>query len=153
MDNIEQYVRTKLKYNDVLVAIITDEAQMFDSERAKMQYKRYQLEIMNCKHPTMCRVAYGIYSKVFIFGVTSYMKDDEEYMEKFLNEWKDSELTEIIGIRVRWDVQPLLKENSFVSFLAHSLVSLSHREINSGGFFIYSFLKSRLFLPFWLNVI
>ena len=101
MDNIEQHVRSKLKHsNDVLVAIITDKAQMLDSEQAKMLFRRYELEILNCKHPTMCRDTSGLYSKVFIFGVTSYMKEEPEYLEKFLNACDSESVTEIIGIRL-----------------------------------------------------
>ena len=101
MENIEQYVQSKLERRyDVLVAIITEKAQMCDSERAKMFFRQFQLEVLNCRHPTICRDTSGTYSKVFIYGVTAYMREEPEYLEKFLKACDSERVTEIIGIRL-----------------------------------------------------
>ncbi len=103
MDNLEQYVKSKLeKRYDVLVAIFTEKPRMIDSVLAKKWFRQYELEILNGKHPSFLQDTTGIYYKAFIFGATSYMKEDAEYLEKFLNACKDSEglLREIIGIKL-----------------------------------------------------
>ena len=103
MDNIEQHVKSMLEKRryDVIVAIITDKAQMIDSERAKRHFKQYELEILNCKHPTLCRDTSGTYAKTFVFGVRVYMEKELEYLEKFLNACNTPNLTEIIGVKAR----------------------------------------------------
>lgn len=99
MDDIELQVRTKLKRNyDVIVAIISSKTLKNDKEHAKTLTRRYQQEILICKHPTQCEEN----GREFIFGTASYMRKETEYLEKFLKASKceNEKIVQIIGVRL-----------------------------------------------------
>lgn len=102
MDNIEQQVRSMLgkRRYDVIVAIITSKNQVIDSKRARMRFRQYEQEILNCKHPTLCKETTGTNDITFIFGVITYLKE-EEYLEKFLNACNTHDSIKIIGLKAR----------------------------------------------------
>ena len=101
MDNVEHRVKSMLDSYEVIVAIFTEKEHLFDSMQAKKVCRNYKLEILNCKHPTLFRESCGRYSKAYVFGVTDYMKREEQYMGQFLNACQSELLTELIGIKAR----------------------------------------------------
>lgn len=104
-DLLEQGIREMLKQRryGIIVAIITDrpnDEKNRNRERAKMHFRQQDQEILSCNHPTLTHDESDGYAMTFIFGVRDYMKDEEEYLEKFLNACRGhKERIEIVGIK------------------------------------------------------